>query len=165
MLHQTVDFFSAEQLEHLVSRGRWAEALRYVSPRFLWVDRSSSSPPQSVEARVLYYFLRIDFTVYQIVSGAKEGAALEAKLIPCLRSEKSTQPVTARLHSILCTLLYSQRVRDSLDWGRVRSKSAVIVRDLVNDTPELKERLLLPDGPMGPQNVLPIVHHPVCSTC
>uniref|UniRef100_A0ACD5VPD9 Uncharacterized protein n=2 Tax=Avena sativa TaxID=4498 RepID=A0ACD5VPD9_AVESA len=36
------------------------------------------------------------------------------------------------------------------------AKAAKIVLDLANSTPEFKDRLLLPDGPMGPQNVLPI---------
>ncbi|XP_047081966.1 uncharacterized protein LOC124692608 [Lolium rigidum] len=36
------------------------------------------------------------------------------------------------------------------------AKAAKIVGDLANRTPELKDRLLLPDGLMGPHNVLPI---------
>ena len=36
------------------------------------------------------------------------------------------------------------------------ARAAKIVRELANRTPEFKGRLLLPDGPMGPQNVLPI---------
>jgi hypothetical protein len=36
------------------------------------------------------------------------------------------------------------------------ARAAKIVRDLANRTPEFKDRLLLPDALMGPQNILPI---------
>ncbi|XP_037463056.1 uncharacterized protein LOC119334610 isoform X2 [Triticum dicoccoides] len=44
----------------------------------------------------------------------------------------------------------------SLDRRAMWARAAEIVGDLANRTPEFRDRLLLPDGPMGPQHVLPI---------
>ena len=46
--------------------------------------------------------------------------------------------------------------RDSIDWECVRLKAALIVYTLVHRTPELKELVFRPDGPINkPHNVLP----------
>uniref|UniRef100_A0ACD5VWR8 Uncharacterized protein n=1 Tax=Avena sativa TaxID=4498 RepID=A0ACD5VWR8_AVESA len=44
----------------------------------------------------------------------------------------------------------------AMNWRAMWAKAAKIVLNLANSTPEFKDRLLLPDGLMGPQNVLPI---------
>ncbi|KAG2659400.1 hypothetical protein PVAP13_1KG354500 [Panicum virgatum] len=47
--------------------------------------------------------------------------------------------------------------RDLIDWECVRLKAALIVYTLVHRTPELKELVFRPDGPINkPHNVLPI---------
>ncbi|KAI5012135.1 hypothetical protein ZWY2020_024269 [Hordeum vulgare] len=53
-------------------------------------------------------------------------------------------------------LFQAQVARFSRDWRPTWAKAAEIVRDMANRTPEFKHRLLLPDGLMGPQNILPI---------
>lgn len=47
-------------------------------------------------------------------------------------------------------------VRDSLDWECVWRKASEIVDDLAHRTPELKDLVLKPGGPMNKHNVFPI---------
>ncbi|XP_047053061.1 uncharacterized protein LOC124659172 isoform X5 [Lolium rigidum] len=71
--------------------------------------------------------------------------SLEASvLVKFLRVHRLFQLEVARISKI------------SQDWRPMWARAAKIVRDLANRTPEFKDRLLLPDGLMGPQNILPI---------
>ncbi|XP_071684188.1 uncharacterized protein [Lolium perenne] len=73
---------------------------------------------------------------------------------PCTPSlEASVLVKFLRVHHLFQKLVCCKFSRD---WRPMWAKAAKIVGDLANRTPEFKDRLLLPDGLMGPQNVLPI---------
>uniref|UniRef100_I1PPV5 Uncharacterized protein n=1 Tax=Oryza glaberrima TaxID=4538 RepID=I1PPV5_ORYGL len=80
------------------------------------------------------------------------AAATASPVLPA--SPPSSHAIAIR--RIIQTFVVSDKIRESMDWGRVRQKVVRVVRRLVHDTPELAGFLDLPGGMVKPHNVLPI---------
>ncbi|CAL4992312.1 unnamed protein product [Urochloa decumbens] len=147
---ETGAFFSVPRLRQLVERGQWADAIRYLL-RFLPRD----SP--SAEARALHLFLDTLNHLANVVAGNKDGDALAAHYSTWLRHENTMSSGAVRLQCILLNIFHAkQQLRVYWNWERVRRKASEIVDDLVYRTPELKDLVLMPGGPMKAYDVLPI---------
>lgn len=106
-----------------------------------------------------YYFCV--FHLARLVSQGLWNEALDYIFPRFLPLEPSSPPSLEA--SVLVKFLRVHRLfqlevasKISQDWRPMWARAAKIVRDLANRTPEFKDRLLLPDGLMGPQNILPI---------
>uniref|UniRef100_A0ACD5ZKG4 Uncharacterized protein n=1 Tax=Avena sativa TaxID=4498 RepID=A0ACD5ZKG4_AVESA len=153
LLNETDSFMSAIHLSRLVEQGLWGDAIAYLS-RFL----GPPVAPQSDEAKVLHYFLRHHKAFHGMVTGEHdqdvERLYQTYKQYP--RHDGTVSLDALRMRSITTTLLYSDQIRASLDWERVRLKASDIVEDLANKAPELTNLVVLPGGSMFPHDVLPI---------
>ncbi|XP_062197765.1 uncharacterized protein LOC133900591 [Phragmites australis] len=152
MLRESDAIFSVRHLQESVVRGLWHDALGYLS-RFL-TPETNRSVRLSVEAVVLQRFLG----VHGILANILDGCGLAMPEFSHYLDHGKTVPHGAiRLRSIILNMLHSRlQIRASLDWERVRYKAAEIVHDLAYRTPELKDLVFMPGGPMKPHNVLPI---------
>ncbi|XP_051193997.1 uncharacterized protein [Lolium perenne] len=153
LLNETNSFMSTIHLSRLVEQGLWGDAIAYIS-RFL----GPPIDPQSDEAKVLHYFLRHHKAFHSMVTGDHDMDVKRLyqtyKQYP--KHDDSVSRDALRVRSITTTLLYSEQIRASLDWERVRLKASDIVEDLANKVPELTSLVVLPGGSMFPHDVLPI---------
>ncbi|KAM0881282.1 hypothetical protein ACQ4PT_033032 [Festuca glaucescens] len=153
LLNETNSFMSTIHLSRLVEQGLWGDAISYIS-RFL----GPPIDPQSDEAKVLHYFLRHHKAFHSMVTGEHDQDVKRLyqtyKQYP--KHDDSVSRDALRVRSITTTLLYSEQIRASLDWERVRLKASDIVEDLANKVPELTNLVVLPGGSMFPHDVLPI---------
>lgn len=152
MLNESDAIFDLRRLRGFVVGGRWSDALRYLA-RFL--PPPDTRRPLSAEAMALRLFLGAHRSLANIVAGEDGSAAMYGQY---LSHDRTLCHGAIRLRSIMLNVLCSrQQVRDSIDWECVRLKAALIVYTLVHRTPELKELVFRPDGPINkPHNVLPI---------
>lgn len=151
MLNESDAIFDLRRLRGFVVGGRWSDALRYLA-RFL--PPPDTRRPLSAEAMALRLFLGAHRSLANIVAGEDGSAAMYGQY---LSHDRTLCHGAIRLRSIMLNVLCSrQQVRDSIDWECVRLKAALIVYTLVHRTPELKELVFRPDGPINkPHNVLP----------
>jgi hypothetical protein len=154
LLNETDALMCLSRLSGLVHQGLWDDAISYLS-RFL----RPVSHPQSDEAQVLIHFLWHHKAFASMVAGEnnRDLKYFNHKYnTRYLKHDDSVSHDDLRLRSILQSLLYSERVRASLDWERVRHKASQIVQDLAFKAPELKDLVLFPAGSMMSHDVLPI---------
>uniref|UniRef100_A0A0D9ZQL6 Uncharacterized protein n=1 Tax=Oryza glumipatula TaxID=40148 RepID=A0A0D9ZQL6_9ORYZ len=160
MAEETKVLLSLPRLERLIARGMWGEAIGYAC-RFL-PRRPPSLPAQrthlTAEAQTLLLFLHMHRCLADVVAGNETGAAWSDKHRRryCLARVTGISSHAIAIRRIIQTFVLSDKIRESMDWGRVREKVVRVVRRLVHDTPELAGFLDLPGGMVKPHNVLPI---------
>uniref|UniRef100_A0A0E0PE04 Uncharacterized protein n=1 Tax=Oryza rufipogon TaxID=4529 RepID=A0A0E0PE04_ORYRU len=160
MAEETKVLLSLPRLERLIARGMWGEAIGYAC-RFL-PRRPPSLPAQrthlTAEAQTLLLFLHMHRCFADVVAGNETGAAWSDKHRRryCLARVTGISSHAIAIRRIIQTFVLSDKIRESMDWGRVREKVVRVVRRLVHDTPELAGFLDLPGGMVKPHNVLPI---------
>ncbi|KAK1686619.1 hypothetical protein QYE76_047467 [Lolium multiflorum] len=143
--------FSAAHLRKLVAGGRWGDALSYLC-RFL------SLPPVDVEACALVLFLAAlrcldsiaatgSGAVVDVITAGQHRRYNVAFLAPIFRR-------SAKLISIVNTMLNSPLYRASLDWELVKQGASSFAQDLALESPEIGEVLLRLPASGGPHDVL-----------
>ncbi|WVZ88786.1 hypothetical protein U9M48_035260 [Paspalum notatum var. saurae] len=157
MLDESDAILSVTRLTELVAQGRWRDARRYIS-RFLPLD---TKRPTSVEAASLHLLIKVHGSLAAIVADAADGGSGAAgfqanKYLDHGSKTSNLLPGAIRLRSIMLNMLCSQQARDSIHWGRVTYVAMNDIVDLVYQTPELTDRVVLPASLMKPHNVLPI---------
>ncbi|KAG0530376.1 hypothetical protein BDA96_05G180800 [Sorghum bicolor] len=149
-------------LTHLVLHDQWQDATRYLS-RFLPPADTCCRRPTSVEAMVLTGVCNAFRKLANIVVAGEEDHLSKHYL----DHRRTIYDGQIRLRSIRlnvqqarCTtglVCFVQRyIQASIDWERVKKKAAEVLEELAFATPELKDLILMPGGPMKPHNVLPI---------
>lgn len=106
-----------------------------------------------------YYFCV--FHLARLVSQGLWNEALDyifPRFLPLEPSSPPSLEASVLVKFLRVHLLFQLEVASKIsqDWRPMWARAAKIVRDLANRTPEFKDRLLLPYGLMGPQNILPI---------
>ncbi|OQU83739.1 hypothetical protein SORBI_3005G166432 [Sorghum bicolor] len=135
-------------LTHLVLHDQWQDATRYLS-RFLPPADTCCRRPTSVEAMVLTGVCNAFRKLANIVVAGEEDHLSKHYL----DHRRTIYDGQIRLRSIRLNV---QQARASIDWERVKKKAAEVLEELAFATPELKDLILMPGGPMKPHNVLPI---------
>uniref|UniRef100_A0ACD5YA82 Uncharacterized protein n=1 Tax=Avena sativa TaxID=4498 RepID=A0ACD5YA82_AVESA len=149
MVQKTDAHMCGDHLRRLVVRGRWVEALDYLS-RF--------NSRKSVASNALHFFLHTIWALAKIADGARDGSvkpsahqhgmALYTMICRC-----------AKLCSIVKAMLDSPRQCVSLDWELTRTRAANFAYFLAREDPDLYRLMQLPDhGRILPHQVLPISH-------
>ncbi|KAE8815595.1 hypothetical protein D1007_07066 [Hordeum vulgare] len=150
IVHETDLYMSRRRLKQLVACGQWTKALGYIR-RFV--------PPAigGVEARTLYIFLDTFWAVENAAAACSAGAPVATAVYKHDVGILTTMCAgNTKLSSILHKIHHSPQFRASLDWKMVREKASLVADDLVNHSPELRRRSLLPNGPRSPHDLLPI---------
>uniref|UniRef100_A0A0E0H5W9 Uncharacterized protein n=1 Tax=Oryza nivara TaxID=4536 RepID=A0A0E0H5W9_ORYNI len=134
MAEETKVLLSLPRLERLIARGMWGEAIGYAC-RFL-PRRPPSLPAQrthlTAEAQTLLLFLHMHRCFADVVAGNETGAAWSDKHRRryCLARVTGISSHAIAIRRIIQTFVLSDKIRESMDWGRVREKVVRVVRRL-----------------------------------
>ncbi|KAM0901449.1 hypothetical protein ACQ4PT_019991 [Festuca glaucescens] len=124
---------------------------------FLWLQGCSSTFYAMLKQTNVYFCVHY---LARLVCNGQWTVALDyivprfLRAVPQRRSMEANLLIKFLSQHRLFQLEVARQIR--VDMRPVWAKAAGIVRDLANRTPEFRNRRLLPAGPMGQQNVLPI---------
>ncbi|XP_044320339.1 uncharacterized protein [Triticum aestivum] len=148
LTRETAALFDLEHMRRLVRRGRWYDALFYLST-FLPPLKSER---RSLRAKIFHNFLLMHGRFADVVAGNKDPYLDKQYANGRSNSTDAERRFRSMNYSILAP--DAGQLRAAIDWGRVRSHAEFVVRRMALATPELRRPMVLPSR--CKHDVLPI---------